>query len=63
MYERPVNRDSFNFRIYRRRAYSGIQKKLGLEDIEIGIPEFDVPFIIQSNDARKVKMLLKRRRI
>ena len=58
-----VNRDSFTFRIYRRRAYSGIQKKFGLEDIEIGIPEFDAPFIIQSNDPRKVKLLLKPERI
>ncbi len=58
-----VNRDSFYFRIFRKKAFSGVQKRLGMQDLEVGWPNFDDPFIIQSNDVRKVQMLFTPERI
>ena len=54
-----VNRDDFYFRVYRRHAFSGIEKRLGMQDVVVGYPEFDQDFIIQGNDERKLKMLFE----
>ena len=53
-----VNKDGFRFRIYRKSVFSGLGKLLGMQDIEVGYPEFDEPFIIQGNNRAKVKQLL-----
>ena len=52
-----VNRDDFIFRIYRKGLFPGIGKLFGVQDIVIGYPEFDDPFIIQGNDEKKLRML------
>jgi hypothetical protein len=52
-----VNKDGFYFRIYRKHFFSQIGKLFGLQDIEIGDPEFDEDFIIQGNDEVKVRAL------
>lgn len=52
-----VNRDSFQFRIYRRNLIADLGKKTGLQDIEIGFHQFDKDFIIQGNDTQKLKEL------
>ena len=54
-----VNRDDFTFRIYRRHLFSGLGKAFGMQDIEVGYPEFDRDFIIQGNDERKLKMMFQ----
>jgi hypothetical protein len=53
-----VNKDGFRFRIYRKSVFSGLGKLFGMQDIEIGEPEFDESFIIQSNNPGKVRQLL-----
>ena len=53
-----VNKDGFRFRIYRKSVFSDLGKMFGMEDIEVGYPEFDEPFIIQGNNPAKVKQLL-----
>ena len=53
-----VNKDGFRFRIYRKSVFSGLGKLFGMQDIEVGYPEFDEPFIIQGNNPAKVKQLL-----
>lgn len=58
-----LNADSFYFRIYREGLFQGLQKKMGLEDIVIGYPEFDPDFIIQGNDKRKLQQLFSKDRI
>lgn len=58
-----VNRDSFQFKLYRRKAGSNVAKKFGLQDIEVGHKDFDDDFIIQSNDSQKVGQLLDPDRI
>ena len=52
-----VNRDGFRFKIYRRGLLSGLGKRLGMQDIEVGFPDFDHDFIIQGNDEGKVRQL------
>jgi hypothetical protein len=45
-----VNADGFRFKIYRKNVFSGIGKYLGMQDLEVGYPEFDNDFIIKGND-------------
>jgi hypothetical protein len=58
-----VNPSGFRFRIYRRSRLSGLGKMMGVQDIEIGDAAFDEAFIIQGNDAAKVRLLFASRRI
>ncbi|MCI0388167.1 MAG: DUF3137 domain-containing protein [Acidobacteria bacterium] len=52
-----VNKDGFRFKIYRKGFFSELGKLLGMQDIEVGYPEFDNEFIIQGNDADKLRAL------
>jgi hypothetical protein len=58
-----LNKDGFRFRIYRKMLFSGIAKFFGMQDIEVGYPEFDHNFIIQGNDEQKVKKLFSNQNI
>ena len=49
-----VNPESFRFTIYRKGFVSDLGKILGMQDIEVGDPEFDEAFIIKGNDEGKV---------
>ena len=53
-----VNHDNFRFLLYDRSLLDEIGKRLGLQDIEIGEPEFDARFIIQGNNAAEVRTFL-----
>jgi hypothetical protein len=52
-----VNTDGFRFKLYRKGPLSGLGKKFGIEDVEVGFPEFDRDLIIQGNDDGKVLKL------
>jgi len=52
-----LNKDGFRFRIYRKGCFSELGKLLGMQDIEVGYPEFDDEFIIQGNDEKKLRLL------
>ncbi len=52
-----VNKDGFRFTIYRKSMFSGLGKLLGMQDIEVGYPEFDEAFIIKGNNEDKVREL------
>lgn len=52
-----LNRDGFRFKIYREGLLSGVAKKFGMQDVEVGVPEFDDEFIIQANDEDKIRKL------
>lgn len=54
-----VNKDGFRFKIYRKGVFSGLGKMLGMQDVEIGFPEFDENFIIQGNDEAKLQLLFQ----
>lgn len=58
-----VNRDGIRFKIYKSGIFSGIGVALGMQDIEIGFPEFDKDFVIKGNDEQKLKELLGSKRI
>lgn len=57
------NPEGFGFTLYRRGLLSGLGKLLGMQDIEIGDPEFDRDFIIKGDDATKIRALLAHSRI
>ena len=53
-----VNPEGFRFTIYRKGFFSDLGKLLGMQDIEVGDPDFDEAFIIKGNDEFKVRDLL-----
>ena len=52
-----VNKDGFRFTIYRKSVFSDLRKRLGMQDIEVGDPDFDRDYVIQGNDEVKVLTL------
>jgi hypothetical protein len=58
-----VNPDGFRFTIYRKGFFSDLGKLLGMQDIEVGEPEFDEAFIIKGNDEFKVRDLFANPRL
>jgi hypothetical protein len=58
-----VNPGGFRFTVHRKGVFSGLAKKLGMQDIEIGDEEFDRDFIIKATDEPRVRELLSNRKI
>src|SRR4051812_24232943 len=52
-----VNPEGFRFTIYRKGFFSDLGKLLGMQDIEVGDPEFDKAFILKGNDEDRVRVL------
>ena len=52
-----LNPEGFRFTIFRKGFFSGLGKLLGMQDIEVGDPDFDDAFIIKGNDESKVRDL------
>lgn len=52
-----VNKDGFRFTIYRKSVFSDLGKFFGVQDVEVGYPEFDDAFIIKGNDEAKLRAL------
>lgn len=52
-----INPDGFRFKIFRKGFFSSIGLFFGMQDIKIGVREFDEDFIIQGNDEEKVCQL------
>lgn len=53
-----VNRE-FKFKIYKQHIFANIGKMFGMEDIEIGYPEFDDKFIIKGNNKQLLKQFFE----
>jgi hypothetical protein len=49
-----INPEAFRFTIDRKGLFSELGKLLGIQDIEVGDPEFDEAFVIKGNDESKV---------
>src|SRR5262245_871079 len=49
-----VNPEGFRFTIYRYSVFAELGKLLGMQDIEIGDPQFDDAFIIKGNNENRV---------
>src|SRR5687767_4161231 len=52
-----VNPDGFRFTVYRKSVFSGVATFLGMQDIDIGDPEFDHDFVIKGTDEGRVRTL------
>jgi hypothetical protein len=53
-----VNPSGFRFSVYRKNVFSGIGKLFGMEDVEIGDPQFDHDFIVKATSESRVRELL-----
>ncbi len=49
----------FKFALHRQKWVDGVSKLLGMQDIEIGDPEFDAEFVIKGNDEKVIKKILE----
>jgi len=58
-----INKDHFRFKIYRSGVFSELGKLLGMQDVEVGYPDFDENFIIKGNDTEKLKRLFSNPKI
>jgi hypothetical protein len=58
-----VNQDGFQFTIYRTGIFSGLGKWFGMQDVEVGYPEFDDAFVIKGNDEAKLRALFANAKI
>lgn len=58
-----INKDGFRFNIYKKSIFSGLGKIFGMQDVEIGDPQFDEEYIIQGKPEESVKRLLSNREI
>jgi hypothetical protein len=58
-----INPDGFRFTVYRRGFFSDIAKFLGMEDAEVGHPDFDRDFIIKGTNADKLRALFNNPKI
>ncbi len=52
-----VNPEGFRFTVYRKGLFSELGKLLGMQDIEVGDPEFDEAFIVKGTDESRVREL------
>ena len=52
-----INADNFRFTIYRKGFFTGIAKLAGMQDFEVGFPEFDDAFVIKGADEGKLRAL------
>jgi hypothetical protein len=51
------NPTGFRFSLHRASVFSYLGKLMGMQDIEVGHPEFDEDFVIRSNDESTVRAL------
>ena len=52
-----VNPEGLRFTVYRKGLFSELGKLLGMQDIEVGDPEFDEAFILKGTDESRVREL------
>lgn len=52
-----VNPEGFRFTIYRKGFLSDLARRMGMQDVEVGDPDFDAAFVIKGNDEGKVRTL------
>jgi hypothetical protein len=57
------NPSGFRFSIHRASIFSDIGKFLGMQDIEVGHPEFDEDFVIKGNNEPAVRSLYNNARL
>ena len=52
-----VNPDGFRFSVSRAGMFTDIAKRFGMQDVDVGQPEFDEAFVIKGNSEEKLRAL------
>lgn len=52
------NRDGFRFALYEQSFFDDLGKFFGMQDVEIGYPQFDDKIIVKSNDESRIRTIL-----
>jgi len=58
-----VNADGFRFLVYRTGLFSGLGRQLGMQDLEVGFPDFDRDFVVKGNNETLVRWFFADERI
>ncbi|MBK7876819.1 MAG: DUF3137 domain-containing protein [Planctomycetes bacterium] len=58
-----VNADGLRVRLHRESFFSSWGRFLGMQDISIGVADFDAAFVIRGSDERKVRAFLANERL
>jgi hypothetical protein len=58
-----VNADNFRFKIYRKGFFSSLGELLGMQDVQVGYPDFDEAFVIKGSDEIKLMSLFANEKI
>jgi len=58
-----VNAAGFHFEVYREGLFSGLGRGLGMQDVEVGFPEFDRDFVIKGNSDHGLRTLFSNENI
>jgi hypothetical protein len=58
-----VNADNFRFKVYRKGFFTEFGKMLGMQDVEVGFPDFDEAFVVKGNDETKLRSLFSNTKI
>lgn len=58
-----VNPGGFRFTVYRKSVFTGLGKRFGMQDIEIGDMQFDEDFVVKATDESLVRQLLSNARL
>jgi hypothetical protein len=53
------NPDGFRFALHEESFFDDLGKFFGMQDVEIGYPEFDARIIVKTNDEARVRTMLK----
>lgn len=53
-----INKDGLYFKVYRESLFSGVGRYFGMQDIKIGDPGFDDPFVVKGNNTAKIRQML-----
>lgn len=58
-----VNADGLRVKLHRESFFSSWGRFFGMQDLQIGVPEFDAAYVIKGNDERKVREFLSNEKL
>jgi len=58
-----LNPGGFRFTVYRKGVFTELGKFMGMQDVEVGHPDFDRDFVIKGTDRTKLRQIFDNARI
>jgi len=58
-----LNPGGFRFTVYRKGVFTELGKYMGMQDVEVGHPDFDRDFVIKGTDETKLRQIFGNARI